>query len=227
MAGTSFLASKSGKRILGLLYGIGAAVVIVGAWGKILHFSWASYALTAGLLTEAVIFFVSAFEPPHMEPDWTLVYPELAGLKTTKPKQQQGVGATAMLDKALEDAKIGPELFQSLGNGMKSLGDTANKLAKLGDVNGVTEEYVSNIKGASSAFKELSISYTKASASLTGIANDPQSVNYGAALQEAAKKLQALNTAYESQIKSATDFGQNLSKLNQVYGNMLGAMTLK
>lgn len=226
MAGTSFFASKGFKKVMGLVYGLGAAVVIVGALFKILHWPGANLMLTVGLLTEAVIFAISAFEPPHMDPDWTLVYPELAGLKSTKPKQQ-GIGATAMLDKALIDAKIGPELFLSLGNGMKSLGDTATKLAKLGDVNGVTEEYVSSIKGASSAFKDLSISYTKASSALTGIANDPQSVNYGAALQEAAKKLQALNTAYESQIKSATDFGQNLSKLNNVYGNMLGAMTLK
>ena len=80
--GNSFLESKGFKSFMAKAYGLGAAVVIVGALFKILHWKGADVMLMVGLLTEAAIFFVSAFEPPHQEPDWTLVYPELAGLES-------------------------------------------------------------------------------------------------------------------------------------------------
>ncbi len=226
MAG--FLSSKAGKFLLNAVYCVGAAVVIVGAWAKITHLSWANEALTIGLLTEAAIFLISVLVPPGQDYDWALVYPELAGMVGAKKAPlKSGPSATQQLDKALEDAKIGPELFQSLSSGMKQLGDSATKLAKVSDVNGVTDDYVVSLKGATNSFKELSVNYQKASSALTGIASDPNTANYGEALQNAAKKLQALNTVYEQQIKSASDFGQNLTKLNQVYGNILGAMTIK
>ena len=64
--------------IMPKVYGIGAAVVIVGALFKIQHWDGASEMLIVGLGTEAVIFFLSAFEPKHPEADWSKVYPELA-----------------------------------------------------------------------------------------------------------------------------------------------------
>jgi gliding motility-associated protein GldL len=70
--------SKAWKKFMAKLYGIGAAVVIIGAMFKIQHWPFASLLLVVGLSTEAVIFFFSAFEPLHEEPDWSLVYPELA-----------------------------------------------------------------------------------------------------------------------------------------------------
>ena len=75
----SFFESKKFKTTMNFVYGIGAAVVIVGALFKILHLKGADLMLSVGLLTEAGIFVISAFEPVHMDPDWSLVYPELAG----------------------------------------------------------------------------------------------------------------------------------------------------
>ena len=75
----SFFESKKYKTTMNFVYGIGAAVVIVGALFKILHLKGADIMLSVGLLTEAAIFVISAFEPVHMDPDWSLVYPELAG----------------------------------------------------------------------------------------------------------------------------------------------------
>jgi hypothetical protein len=72
--------SKGYKNLMKYVYGWGASVVLVGALFKIQHFPFASPMLIVGLLTEALIFFLSAFEPLHEELDWTLVYPELAGL---------------------------------------------------------------------------------------------------------------------------------------------------
>ena len=73
---SNFLSSRKYKRIMGVAYGLGASIVIIGALFKLTHWQGANLMLTVGLLTEAVIFFLSAFEPPHVEPDWSLVYPE-------------------------------------------------------------------------------------------------------------------------------------------------------
>jgi len=78
--------SSGWKNFMAKLYGIGASIVIVGALFKIQHWQGAGLMLTVGLLTEAVIFFFSAFEPLHEEIDWTLVYPELAGIPDDEPE---------------------------------------------------------------------------------------------------------------------------------------------
>ena len=70
--------SKSWKKFMAKVYGIGGAVVIVGALFKLMHYPGAEIMLILGLGTEALIFFFSAFEPIHEDPDWTIVYPELA-----------------------------------------------------------------------------------------------------------------------------------------------------
>ena len=77
---TELVQSSGWKNFTAKLYGFGASIVIIGALFKIMHWPGASLALTAGLLIEAIIFFFSAFEPLHEELDWTLVYPELAGM---------------------------------------------------------------------------------------------------------------------------------------------------
>src|SRR5437899_2049123 len=118
--------SKGWKKFMAKLYGFGASVVIIGALFKIQHWPGAGIMLTVGLGTEAVIFFFSAFEPIHEDIDWSLVYPELAGLhggeEETKAIEDDS-SVTESLDKMLEDAKIGPDLIQSLGDGMRNLSD--------------------------------------------------------------------------------------------------------
>jgi len=134
--------SKAWKKFMAKLYGIGAAVVIVGAMFKIQHWAGASIMLVAGLTVEAIIFFFSAFEPQHEEPDWSLVYPELAlpdeaklSLKEqNKGKKTQigsggGNGLAAQLDNMLAEAKIEPELIASLGDGMRSFSTQARDLS--------------------------------------------------------------------------------------------------
>ena len=72
--------SNGYKNFMSKLYGWGAAVVIIGALFKINHWPGGTIMLIIGMGTETVIFFLSAFEPPHVEFDWTLVYPQLAGI---------------------------------------------------------------------------------------------------------------------------------------------------
>lgn len=77
---SEFVESKTYKTVMKYVYGWGASVVLLGALFKIMHFPGAGPMLVAGMGTEVLIFFLSAFEPLHEEPDWTLVYPELAGM---------------------------------------------------------------------------------------------------------------------------------------------------
>lgn len=216
----NFLASKKGKRLMGMVYGLGAAVVIVGALFKILHWPGANEMLTVGLLTEAVIFAISAFEKPHEDPDWSLVYPELAGMHDDEDgHSKKGVtsnkdGVSQQLDKMLEDAKVGPELIESLGNSLKTLGDNTSKLADITDASVATNEYVSSIKNASKSVDSLSETYLKASESLTGLSmTNEDGASYGEQLQRVSKNLSELNSIYELQLRGASQHTEATAKL--------------
>ena len=155
--------SKGYKNFMAKLYGWGAAVVIMGALFKILHLPGANAMLIAGMTIESFIFFFSAFEPLHVEYNWALVYPELAtGLdveleegdkKSRREKKQLAKGealtATQALDKMLDEAKIGPELMESLASGMRNLSDNAHKLAGVSDAVVSTDNYTSSLQRAS------------------------------------------------------------------------------
>ncbi|MDQ2793553.1 MAG: gliding motility protein GldL, partial [Bacteroidota bacterium] len=106
------------------IYGIGAAVVIVGALFKIEHWAYADLMLIAGLSTEAVIFFLSAFQPANKDHDWSLVYPELSegydpstGNPSFSNESNSGKGLTMKLDDMLKNANVTPEALTSLGQG--------------------------------------------------------------------------------------------------------------
>jgi len=206
--------TKKGKKIMGLLYGLGAAVVIVGALFKIEHWPGASTMLIIGLGTEALIFAVSAFEPPHSEVDWTLVYPELAGIEDdqlTEATRKRGKGGSGdavsqELDKMLEEAKIGPELIESLGSGFRNLANHASKLNNISDASVATEEYVENVKGAAGRMSVLSDSYEKAAETLTGMTVSTEDGNtYADNLRSISAKLSELNNVYELQLNSASE----------------------
>ena len=218
----NFLASKKGKRLMGMVYGLGAAVVIVGALFKILHWPGANEMLTVGLLTEAVIFAISAFEKPHEDPDWSLVYPELAGMHddedhgahNKKAISSNKDGVSQQLDKMLEEAKVGPELIASLGNSLKTLGDNTSKLADITDASVATNDYVSSIKKASQSVDGLSETYIKASQSLTGLSmTNEDGATYGEQLQRVSKNLSELNSIYELQLRGASQHSEATAKL--------------
>ena len=180
--------SKKWKNFMAKLYGIGAAVVIIGALFKIQHWPFASFFLILGLSTEAIIFFFSAFEPPHEDPDWSLVYPELATGERHEGedfKKEDQRSITEQLDDMLESAKIEPELIASLGDGMRSLSDQAKQMGEITGAAAATSEYASSLKDASSKVSSLSDSYAKASESLVGLtANVDAGRNAGESLQK-------------------------------------------
>ena len=199
------------KALMPKLYGWGAALVIIGALFKIEHLPGASTMLILGLSTEAIIFFFSAFEKPHVETDWSLVYPELAHMEdpnsAKRPAQQ--------LDDALAKAKIDNELIESLNNGLRSFGDSARQLNEtvtaasgISEYNSQIQEGVKNMNALNSLYElQLQTSNHQMEATTLFLQNLQSSVDDSKRFQE--------------QVSSLAD---NLEQLNKVYGDMLTAM---
>jgi gliding motility-associated protein GldL len=171
MALLDLFRTKGYKNFMSKLYGWGAAVVIIGALFKINHYTGADTMLIIGLGTESLIFFFSAFEPPHVEPDWSLVYPQLAGIyHSDEVDATKAFGTketvTQELDKMLEKAKIGPELIASLGTGLTNLSETTSKLSNVADASFANDKYVTTMKSATESANILNDSYRKTAQSL-------------------------------------------------------------
>lgn len=207
----SFFESKKWKKTMNFVYGWGAAIVIVGALFKILHLPGANEMLSVGLLTEAAIFIISSFEPVHQEPDWSLVYPELAGGEPTKK-----VGsASQQLDSLLSQAKIGPELIESLGMGLQSLSSNVKDMSSISNAAIATNEYVDATNKATQNMGGIADSSAVVSDSLGSFSSTLSNVMNNLSDSEAA------TAQFNSEI---TDLNKNLSNLNNIYGNMLSAM---
>ena len=181
------------------LYGWGASVVILGALFKINHYTGANEMLVVGLGTEALIFFFSAFEPPYVEPDWSLVYPELGGLYhggeggTAEGKKQKK--PTQELDDLLKQANIDKQLIDRLGDGLKKLSDNTAKLSDITDAAGATNEYVTRVKGASKSAENLTKSYDLTAESLQK--DVAVTSNYSNSIKTAGENATALSNTYK------------------------------
>ena len=224
--------SSGWKNFMAKLYGLGASIVIVGALFKIQHWPMAGTLLTLGLMTEAAIFFFSAFEPLHEEVDWTLVYPELAGMgdedeiQDYKGPTRGGSSALEKFDSLIESAEITPELFRRLGQGLNNLNETTSNLSNISDASVATNEYVSNVKNAATAINTHTESYVDSTKDLkdsvgklaesydktsTLIAESGR--NYSQ-LSDAFTSIQDGSRSYSDQLES---LNKNLTALNAVY----------
>jgi gliding motility-associated protein GldL len=212
---------KRFKTFMARLYGWGAAVVILGALFKILHWDGADYMLIVGLGTEAVIFFISAFEKPNEEYDWTLVYPELAGMddpdldRMLKTGNQSQLSITQELDNMLSEAKIDGDLVRSLGDGMRKLSDTAGALSTTVDAAAATSAYSSQLSNAAKNMESLNALY----------AVQLENTNTQVSIQNSL--MEKLGSSVNDSEKLASEIAkltQNIGNLNTVYGNMLSAM---
>lgn len=225
--------SKSWKKFMAKLYGWGASVVIIGALFKIQHWPFAGLLLIIGLSTEAIIFFFSAFEPLHEEPKWELVYPELAQhdddeevetqeLAETTTEDDSELPITEQLDNLLEEAKIGPELIESLGEGLRALSENATKLADITDASVATNEYVSSVRTAATNVSQLSETYSKASESLASISLSAEDgFHYAEELKAVSAKLAELNAVYDMQLQGSRE---QLESTKQFYSGIAELM---
>ncbi len=252
--------SKGYVNFMTKLYGWGASVVIIGALFKIMHFPGAGVVLTIGMLTEALIFFFSAFEPPMAHYNWALVFPELAvgeeapAEKDKKKKLPSNAPITQQLDNALTEAKIGPELLESLASGMRNLGENAKKLSGVSDAAAATDGYVSNLSKAAESVRNLSNTYDKTAETLNNtasrsdqyfenvnkatnsvkaladlyeknIATMSEDTGFSAQMDRLSKNLSAMNAAYEIQIQSANNTKNTAQSLDEYIKKLAANLT--
>lgn len=217
--------TKAYKNFMAKLYGWGAAVVIIGALFKINHWPGGTEMLIAGMGTEVVIFILSAFEPLHKEWDWSLVYPELAGMSEeggeAKPEGGEATAQvkssdplTAKIDQMLEDANISPELIERLGKGMGNLAESANSMNNMATATAATDKFVTNMGAAAEAADQLKQSMNGAPEAVSTLTNiyretaqamSATDVNYADEMKKMAASLASINAMYEMQLKNSTN----------------------
>jgi len=233
---------------------VGAAVVIFGAWAKILHKPFADIMLTIGLLTEATIFIIYAFLPPPGG--------EMAAIAEALPKMAGTSGNPALqsLDKMLHEADITPTNLKKLSEGFTKLGTTVTQMKDVSDVVSATNDYAAKTKETTGALAAMKDAYTKSAATMQSFNDASESTKqFHGQVQVLTKNLSSLNAIYElelqdtnNHLKAMNNFYSNLSQaseamqgsvgdakktqeqiallaknlgnLNQVYGNMLSAM---
>lgn len=201
------------KKVMNFAYGMGAAVVIIGALFKLMHWPGASAMLIIGLGTEALIFGLSAFDPVDKELDWSLVYPELAGGeakakdKKEDPKDAQGL-LSQKLDNLLKEAKIDGQLMESLGASIRNFEGAAKAISPTVDSVASTKKYSEEMSMAAAQMESLNSLYK-------------------VQLESAARNAEANKEIAESASKLKQEMSAmaaNIASLNNVYGGMLTAM---
>jgi len=210
--------SKSSKRLFNMAYGLGASIVILGALFKILHWELGplngGLLLAIGLITEAIIFAISAFEPVDDDLDWSLVYPELAGGKMSAkgkkegPQDAQGI-LSQKLDEMLKEARIDEGLMSSLGESIRSFEGAAKSMAPTTEAMNSTKKYSEEMALAAAQMESLNSLYK------VQVESTSRQAEVNEQVAENAAQL-------KDQMENLTT---NLSSLNGVYGGMLSAMT--
>lgn len=208
--------SKSYKKTMNFVYGMGAAIVIIGALFKIQHITLGPLTgglmLTIGLIVEALVFAVSAFDTPEDDFDWTKVYPELGqdGLATDNKLGADGM-LSQKLDNLLQEAKIDSSLMESLGSSMKNFQNAAEGLSAASESVSSTNKYNEQVSLAAIQMESLNSLYK------SQLENSGKQAELNSEVIENTQKL-------KEQMES---LAKNLSSLNGVYGGMLSAMTVK
>ncbi len=207
--------SNTSKKLMNMVYGLGAAVVIIGALFKIMHWPYGDLMLIIGLVTEAGVFVVSAFEPVDSELDWSKVYPELAGEDSqysdgAVTEEEKGI-LSQKLDEMLKEARIDSSLMESLGESIRSFEGAAKNLSPTTDGINSQKKYSEELSLAAAQMESLNNLYK----------NQVESASKQAEINEAvADNAGKLREQMESLTK-------NLNSLNGVYGGMLSAMQPK
>jgi gliding motility-associated protein GldL len=207
--------SRSSKKLFNMAYGLGASIVILGALFKILHWELGplngGLLLAVGLITEAIIFAISAFEPVEDDLDWSLVYPELAGGMTGEKKKKedpQGL-LSKKLDEMLKDARIDSELMTSLSTSIRSFEGAAKGMAPTAEAMSSTKKYSEEMALAAAQMESLNSLYK------VQVESTSRQAEVNERVVENAEQLK----------QQMEHLATNLSSLNGVYGGMLSAMT--
>jgi len=201
--------SKKGKKIMNMVYGLGASIVILGALFKILHWKFGNEMLMVGMIVEAAVFALSAFEPIDDDLDWSKVYPELGD------SGEDATGAHGLLSQKLDiilrEAELDVALIASLGDSIKNFQGAAQGLLSASETIATTNSYNEQMSLASSQMESLNGLYQ------VQMENVRNQAELDSSLAENSEKLK----------KQMESLAQNMASLNGVYGGMLSAMSSK
>jgi len=209
---------------------VGAALVVVGALFKIMHWPGAGQMLTVGLLTEAALFLMGAFQPappPEAHYEWEKVYPELAenhpgSLPAKKSDTSKSVAALAGVDKMLAEANLNTEVFKNFGVGMKTLNESVSKMKDVSNVAVASNEYSKSLQTATRNISDLGKAYSTTVSAMGAMSESAKDAKeYHSQVQVMTKNLGALNAVYEMELKDANS---HLKAMNKFYSNLTTAM---
>ena len=207
--------ARTTKKITAMVYGLGASVVILGALFKIMHWPFGNAMLISGLITEALVYAYSAFEPVDDDLDWALVYPELAGGPATQREKElleENNDSEAILskklDEMLKDAKIDASLMNSLGESIRNFEGAAKSISPTVDAMASQRKYSEELTFAAAQMETLNNLYK------VQVESSSRQVEINSEIAENAGKLK----------EQMSSMASSLSSLNGVYGGMLTAM---
>lgn len=208
--------SQNRVKLMNMVYGLGAAVVILGALFKIMHWNFGNEMLIIGLITEAIVFAISAFEPVDDELDWSLVYPELAGGPAGQREaafvedKETEASLSKKLDEMLKEAKIDANLMHSLGDSIRNFEGAAKGIAPTVDAMASQKKYSEELTLAAAQMETLNNLYK------VQVESSSRQAEINQEVAENAGKLK----------EQMGSLAANLSSLNGVYGGMLTAMNV-
>lgn len=158
--------TKRWKTFMGYVYGWGAAIVMIGALFKLEHWKYSGLLLAIGLITEAFIFFLSAFEPPLDSPEWSKVYPELKDDYELEGYEELAPRSKKSFDGLFSNTDLTPDLLDKVGQGLTNLSNTAKGISDITSATLATDMYVKNLGSASQSMNTLAEINNKANESI-------------------------------------------------------------
>ena len=216
--------TKGYKTFMGYVYGFGASIVMIGAYFKLTHIPGADLMLGLGLGVEALIFFLSAFEPQHLEYQWDNVFVELeedwdGETRTKFGTTNAGGGAvtnmdSAMIDKMFDKMNVNPDTLNKIGRGLDRLAENANGIAEVSNAMAATNTYAKAMEQATKSISDFANNYTKTNEQLTAsLSKLDFSALDANTIKKVATSMQSLNSIYELQLQSAEQTSDATKKL--------------
>ena len=216
--------SKGYKTFMGYVYGFGASIVMIGAYFKLTHIPGADLMLGVGLGVEALIFFLSAFEPQHLEYQWDNVFVELEedwdGQTRTKFGTTNAGGSSAssvdgaMLDKMFDKMNVNPDTLNKISKGLDRLAENAHGIADVSNAMAATNGYAKAMEQATKTISDFASNYTKTNEQLTAsLSKLDFSALDANTIKKVATSMQSLNSIYELQLQSAEQTSDATKKL--------------
>ena len=236
------------KKTMNLAYGLGASVVILGALFKLTHFEIGflngTVMLTLGLVSEALIFGISAFEKPEEELDWSRVYPQLKGGSAVEPETPEGL-LSKRIDKLLSEAKVDADLMNRLAQSIQNFETLAKQIQPSVQALNQTESYTRELENTTSHLVKLQELYSSQVESSTIKASvekqmaeqasilKSQTEQYSAEMSKATSQLKSLQELYALQVesntikanaeKSISEYSENLRIQSDKYASELAS----